>query len=981
VILEPSMAADKIPPNGTPPASLDTESNRPAVAVENAFSEIQVSREVRIPLQNHDKAEQCLATFRNPGSFFEGRPGKIDGRSVLCEGFSIREYVAKVRSVDIRKCWPLSESLLDDSLREGRNPPLPPLVRPNYRWWSCHEMGGKHTHFGASFDRRNSLGIEPENCSQNVSHIVEQQLMVSLETDPEVGPWISQDEQPRKLRTAQISAQEDLLHIARSEDAIKNIEHKSKRVDNCLAEEHGRNTIKDSHSKIEAPKRTSTSDVNADQLKRIHKRVKADLSDGNHAHEKHTVIRDFDNHTQVKNSTLDLMEKEGDLVNDVGNCKKKAKAMRAPDEPVDQAQEQSVSLECEKSKIDNRNFETAKIESLRQQNLDIGTTEGSGVKICPVCKTFTSATITAVNAHMDNCLAQVSKTERGRLQKQKSRTRKKRSIIDICAAAPPVQISLEYLDNYQMDGNMIESECSDGMDVSSDLAIEATDNGMLKEVMNSIQTGSETATRDNSTTLKCKRKQQAGAHYLIEPRKATNGDGQAESLEMKRRRQRLGIITCSSGSKDLKESWKTVKMPSSTQSTEARQGVEHHLKYHVEDSGKHAKLRQDSNGVQVQNMQLNSEQHCDIARDVVVSKGKNQQQWSGTLIDNATPHPTTDHSATMIPEELKASEYSIIDILQGENGKLRAKESTGKPSSVPAISNGTGSVSQISGVGDIVPSRNESPHVHTEKPQVLGDSECTRQNGENCKLQVEEGSSKQGYLNLLNKRHFKEKNKYIEASTFNPGKMVGSKELNGEDGIGTCSKPSVIHSPEDPLISPDVSTHCVAANFRIDFVHPTEEETSQHVYSNYNLGNANNSVCLQSVDRTRANSKALHSFQKETLVSETRKVKEGPIKNPGLNLNQKICVLPRDSKGRFISSARTNGGKEGEILYPRWKQADNHKPIKRSTNSVKTSAIHNETNFVMNAALSNARFGKSTSSQTFIPLQGLPWWEEIPFTG
>jgi len=101
VVLNPSMAADKIPPNGTS-ISLDTEPNCPAHSGENAFSGIQVNGEVHI-----GKVEQCLTTFINPGSFYEYRPQKIDGKSVLCEGFSIiREYAAKFRSVDIWKCWP-----------------------------------------------------------------------------------------------------------------------------------------------------------------------------------------------------------------------------------------------------------------------------------------------------------------------------------------------------------------------------------------------------------------------------------------------------------------------------------------------------------------------------------------------------------------------------------------------------------------------------------------------------------------------------------------------------------------------------------------------------------------------------------------------------------------------------------------------------------------------------------------------------------
>jgi len=45
-------------------------------------------------------------------------------------------------------------------------------------------------HFGASVDGHKSLGSLPENNSQNFGHIVERQLMVSLDTDLDVAPDI-----------------------------------------------------------------------------------------------------------------------------------------------------------------------------------------------------------------------------------------------------------------------------------------------------------------------------------------------------------------------------------------------------------------------------------------------------------------------------------------------------------------------------------------------------------------------------------------------------------------------------------------------------------------------------------------------------------------------------------------------------------------------------------------------------------------------
>uniref|UniRef100_A0A9I9D852 UBZ4-type domain-containing protein n=2 Tax=Cucumis melo TaxID=3656 RepID=A0A9I9D852_CUCME len=62
-------------------------------------------------------------------------------------------------------------------------------------------------------------------------------------------------------------------------------------------------------------------------------------------------------------------------------------------------------------------------------------------KICPVCGVFVAATVAAVNAHIDTCLAQTTSKEirRKNYLKAKSRTPKKRSIAEIFAVAPPVK--------------------------------------------------------------------------------------------------------------------------------------------------------------------------------------------------------------------------------------------------------------------------------------------------------------------------------------------------------------------------------------------------------------------------------------------------------------------------------------------------------------------------------------------------------------
>ncbi|KAL3333132.1 hypothetical protein AABB24_033282 [Solanum stoloniferum] len=47
------------------------------------------------------------------------------------DGFSIREYTAKMRSVDVVKCWPFDESTKEDHVRAM----LPPITVKKFSWW------------------------------------------------------------------------------------------------------------------------------------------------------------------------------------------------------------------------------------------------------------------------------------------------------------------------------------------------------------------------------------------------------------------------------------------------------------------------------------------------------------------------------------------------------------------------------------------------------------------------------------------------------------------------------------------------------------------------------------------------------------------------------------------------------------------------------------------------------------------------------
>ncbi|GAV65154.1 hypothetical protein CFOL_v3_08669 [Cephalotus follicularis] len=64
--------------------------------------------------------------------------------AVMFEGFSIREYTAKMRSVNVAKCWPFSghDNTDDEITKERVEVLLPPITVPRFRWWS-HELNNK----------------------------------------------------------------------------------------------------------------------------------------------------------------------------------------------------------------------------------------------------------------------------------------------------------------------------------------------------------------------------------------------------------------------------------------------------------------------------------------------------------------------------------------------------------------------------------------------------------------------------------------------------------------------------------------------------------------------------------------------------------------------------------------------------------------------------------------------------------------------
>lgn len=94
--------------------------------------------------------------------------------------------------------------------------------------------------------------------------------------------------------------------------------------------------------------------------------------------------------------------------------------------------------------------------------------------VCPICRDFIAATVTAVNAHIDGCLAQAMGEERRHMRmnlRAKPKAPKKRSIAEILTVAPQIESKSSEL--IVIDEEEEEKEKSDGGGDSSGSAAAA----------------------------------------------------------------------------------------------------------------------------------------------------------------------------------------------------------------------------------------------------------------------------------------------------------------------------------------------------------------------------------------------------------------------------------------------------------------------------------------------------------------------------
>ncbi|CAK8538766.1 unnamed protein product [Lathyrus sativus] len=307
------------------------------------------------------------------------------------DGFSIREYTSKMRSIDVFKCWPFTSTSNRQLTRHELHswlPPISPCPRSNHN--------------------NNSLNHHNQPSLQEPSRTDSEELSKSDEFASPPSPL------PAVVAAADDEKLEMICPVCREFNAAT-LTAVNAHIDGCLAESvrverrHMRRMNSKackSKSKSKSPKKRSIAEIFKVEDKDQHKEEERPLPN---------------------ESVTKLLPCGEDIEDD------------------------EVSITVRKFRWLSQRLEALRSKPGGDESVKSSVEEEKLEMICPVCRDFNAATVTAVNAHIDNCLAQAVRGERCQTIKtgfnafhgfkSKPKAPKKRSIAEILNAAPAIEIS------------------------------------------------------------------------------------------------------------------------------------------------------------------------------------------------------------------------------------------------------------------------------------------------------------------------------------------------------------------------------------------------------------------------------------------------------------------------------------------------------------------------------------------------------------
>ncbi|KAK7300129.1 hypothetical protein RJT34_10964 [Clitoria ternatea] len=312
------------------------------------------------------------------------------------DGFSIRDYTSKMRSIDVFKCWPFTSTTSRDVSREELQSWLPPMTLPDY---CCPRSDDRHA-------------LNPEN-----------QVSVGEEvsrTDDDGDDFSEEESEKSDVSALPPEANEDeklemVCPVCREFNAAT-LTAVNAHIDGCLSqtmreERRHMRMMNLKSSKSKPPKKRSIAEI-----------FKVEKEEQQQQQQRQREEVEEQQPTQIESVLKFWPFREKDDDDDVSIT-------------VTKFQWLSRRLEALRSKRGGA-------ESAKSDQGD-DTLEEKFEMVCPVCRDFNAATVTAVNAHIDGCLAQAVREERRQMRrtgfKSKPKAPKKRSIAEILTVAPPIE--------------------------------------------------------------------------------------------------------------------------------------------------------------------------------------------------------------------------------------------------------------------------------------------------------------------------------------------------------------------------------------------------------------------------------------------------------------------------------------------------------------------------------------------------------------
>ncbi|KAH9306808.1 hypothetical protein KI387_011212, partial [Taxus chinensis] len=421
-----------------------------------------------------DDSDLVMAGQMNLGgapSATSDKPEFNSDEDISCrQNFSIRDYVSMVRSNDITKNWPFSQKYLQICLDSGIKPVLPPFEHPQSVRDLIQEKVKLEAAFHGSDSPRNNVicGYTAANdCKHSGNRFFIRVAAKRTQTD-----------QKSSRKIARRKSRQSVCVTLGDQDGITTCgEDGNQNRNGCdgvktKTEEEIEDFKGQLREKNQTPKAITDISEHSEGLKPI--AGTSEHSEGSNPiastgdtelgipckseyKEKDcvTITPQFSNGYKLSNSEItskpnseissktrrkrtDRPEILADIKNRFLKRNKQSKRM-VTFEMKSQVHMDSFQKERRKQ---GHLIEQSKSDPGRTENLVISgsssISDGMMVKVCPVCRTFSSTSNTALNAHIDHCLDAEPNTEitETSFTKHKTKVRKKRSMADICAVAP-----------------------------------------------------------------------------------------------------------------------------------------------------------------------------------------------------------------------------------------------------------------------------------------------------------------------------------------------------------------------------------------------------------------------------------------------------------------------------------------------------------------------------------------------------------------